>query len=189
MEVDTFGHFCLKAKTNLIRGSTEPSWNEVCFMLMLGINLNFHWKMVINVLKLAYTQIIETNISSYNPHVGPIWILLHALIYKAQVHCNCNCSLTAVHLFLCRNMVVLWSHISFFICTVYNIFHETAPQNFDIELDGAQQLRVLVYKMSAGEETLIGKCALEVSVETLWFCLVDINIKVNELSNLRSKMW
>ena len=36
-------------------------------------------------------------------------------------------------------------------------------QNFDVELDGAQQLRVLAYKAGGDADTLIGKCALEVN--------------------------
>ena len=35
-------------------------------------------------------------------------------------------------------------------------------QDFEIELEGAQTLRILVYKIGAETDALIGKCALEV---------------------------
>ena len=36
-------------------------------------------------------------------------------------------------------------------------------QDFEIDLEGAQTLRILVYKMVNGTDLLVGKCALEVS--------------------------
>lgn len=52
-------------------------------------------------------------------------------------------------------------------------------QDFDLELDGSQTLRILCFKKQPGDETtdvVIGKCALEVGA----LCEVLFELKVKE---------
>jgi len=45
-------------------------------------------------------------------------------------------------------------------------------QDFDVDLEGAQTLRILCYKQEHELRTLIGKCAFE--VHRYWFLLAEM---------------
>ena len=52
-------------------------------------------------------------------------------------------------------------------CRIVLLIASFCIQDFEIELEGAQTLRILVYKIGAETDNLIGKCAMEVRWKTM----------------------